>query len=156
MPAFRHQDLTLLNPAFDSPLVDVVTELEHLRRLQLGGTTPAPVFFQLKHIFHMLESLGSARIEGTTPRWRTTLKAVWKRNLRHSLTNCVKWPISKRSWPTSKSILSPDKMLQNTSCANFMQWQCMSFSAKVMLRRALIGKGQFRLPSLNICHLTQY
>ncbi|MFC5475087.1 Fic family protein [Paraherbaspirillum soli] len=64
MPAFRHHDLTLLNPAFDSPLVDVVTELEHLRRLQLGGTTPAPVFFQLKHIFHMLESLGSARIEG--------------------------------------------------------------------------------------------
>lgn len=64
MPAFRHQDLSLLNPAFDSPLVDVVTELEHLRRLQLGGSTPAPVFFQLKHIFHMLESLGSARIEG--------------------------------------------------------------------------------------------
>lgn len=64
MPAFHHQDLALLNPAFDSPLVDVVTELEHLRRLRLGGTTPAPVFFQLKHIFHMLESLGSARIEG--------------------------------------------------------------------------------------------
>lgn len=64
MPAFRHHDLGLLNPAFDSPLVDVVTELEHLRRLRLGGSTPAPVFFQLKHIFHMLESLGSARIEG--------------------------------------------------------------------------------------------
>jgi len=64
MPTFNHLDLTLLNPAFDSPLVDVLTELEHLRRLQLQGTTPAPVFFQLKHIFHMLESLGSARIEG--------------------------------------------------------------------------------------------
>jgi Fic family protein len=64
MPAFNHHDLTLLNPAFDSPLVDVLTELEHLRRLQLGGTTPPQVFFQLKHIFHMLESLGSARIEG--------------------------------------------------------------------------------------------
>lgn len=64
MPAFHHQDLNLLNPAFDSPLVDVVTELEHLRRLRLEGTTPAPVFFQLKEIFHMLESLGSARIEG--------------------------------------------------------------------------------------------
>ncbi len=64
MLAFHHHDLCLLNPAFDSPLVDVVTELEHLRRLQLGGSTPAPVFFQLKHIFHMLESLGSARIEG--------------------------------------------------------------------------------------------
>lgn len=64
MSAFLHHDLGLLNPAFDSPLVDVVTELEYLRRLQLGGSTPAPVFFQLKHIFHMLESLGSARIEG--------------------------------------------------------------------------------------------
>lgn len=64
MSQFTHQDLRLANPAFDSPLVDVLTELEHLRRLQLGGTTPAPVFFQLKHIFHMLESLGSARIEG--------------------------------------------------------------------------------------------
>lgn len=64
MPSFRQHDLALLNPAFDSPLVDVLTELEHLRRLQLRGTTPAPVFFQLKAIFHMLESLGSARIEG--------------------------------------------------------------------------------------------
>lgn len=64
MPTFKHHDLSLLNPAFNSPLVDVVTELEHLRRLRLGGSTPAPVFFQLKHIFHMLESLGSARIEG--------------------------------------------------------------------------------------------
>lgn len=64
MPAFNHHNLALLNPSFDSPLVDVLTELEYLRRLQLGGSTPAPVFFQLKHIFHMLESLGSARIEG--------------------------------------------------------------------------------------------
>lgn len=64
MPTFNHHELNLLNPGFDSPLVDVVTELEHLRRLQLGGSTPAPVFFQLKEIFHMLESLGSARIEG--------------------------------------------------------------------------------------------
>lgn len=64
MPSFQHHELSLLNPTFDSPLVDVVNELEHLRRLRLEGSTPAPVFFQLKHIFHMLESLGSARIEG--------------------------------------------------------------------------------------------
>lgn len=64
MPKFTHFDLVLPNPSFDSPLVDVLTELEYLRRLELGGTTPAPVFFQLKSIFHMLESLGSARIEG--------------------------------------------------------------------------------------------
>lgn len=64
MSAFCHYDLALLNPAFDSPLVDVLTELEHLRRLRLQGTTPVPLFHQLKGIFHMLESLGSARIEG--------------------------------------------------------------------------------------------
>ncbi|HWT17220.1 MAG TPA: Fic family protein [Patescibacteria group bacterium] len=64
MPAFHHQDLALLNPVFDSPLVDVGLELEYLRRLRLGGSTPPSIFFQLKRIFHMLESLGSARIEG--------------------------------------------------------------------------------------------
>lgn len=64
MPAFLHQDLELLNPSFDSPLVDVLSELEHLRRLRLEGDTPPAVFFQLKTIFHILESLGSARIEG--------------------------------------------------------------------------------------------
>ena len=68
---FVHHDLQLLNPSFDSPLVDVLQELEHLRRLRLGGDTPAPLFFQLKDIFHLLESLGSARIEGN----HTTLAA---------------------------------------------------------------------------------
>lgn len=77
MPEFRHFDLALLNPAFDSPLVDVLTELEHLRCLQLVGTTPAPVFFQLKRVFHMLESLGSARIEGN----HTTLSDYVERSL---------------------------------------------------------------------------
>ncbi|AGL82162.1 Fic family protein [Pseudomonas protegens] len=64
MPAFFHHELELLNPSFDSPLVDVLSELEHLRRLRLEGDTPPAVFYQLKTIFHILESLGSARIEG--------------------------------------------------------------------------------------------
>ncbi len=64
MPTFLHHDLELLNPSFDSPLVDVLAELEYLRRLNLAGSTPPQVFFQLKSIFHILESLGSARIEG--------------------------------------------------------------------------------------------
>lgn len=64
MPIFNHHDLKLPNLAFESPLVDVSMELEHLRRLQLRGSTPALLFLQLKRIFHMLESLGSARIEG--------------------------------------------------------------------------------------------
>jgi Fic family protein len=61
--------LRLIQPSYDSAVTDLVMELEHLRRLELGGDTPAPIFFQLKGLFHLLESLGSARIEGN----RTTL-----------------------------------------------------------------------------------
>lgn len=64
MPQFTHHDLRLLNPAFASPLLDVLTDLEYLRRLKMQGTTPFPVFLQLKQVFHLLESLASARIEG--------------------------------------------------------------------------------------------
>lgn len=61
--------LRLIQPRYDSPVTDLVMELERLRHLKLEGDTPPPVFFQLKAIFHLLESLGSARIEGN----RTTL-----------------------------------------------------------------------------------
>jgi Fic family protein len=64
MVQFVHHPLRLLNPSFDSPLLDVLTDLEHLRRLQIQGSTPLPVFMQLKQVFHALESLASARIEG--------------------------------------------------------------------------------------------
>ncbi len=55
-------------------------ELDHLRKKELGGTTPAPVFFQLKELFHMLESLCSARIEGN----RTTLSEIIENRLEGS------------------------------------------------------------------------
>lgn len=64
MPSFAHYDLRLLNPTFSSPLLDVLTDLDYLRRHQMTGSTPVPVFLQLKRVFHLLESLASARIEG--------------------------------------------------------------------------------------------
>lgn len=64
MPTFNHFKLELLNPSFDSPLVDVINELELLRHLRLETDVHPSIFIQLKEIFHMLESLGSARIEG--------------------------------------------------------------------------------------------
>jgi Fic family protein len=63
-PRFVDSPLRIVSPSFDSPLTDVVIALDHLRRLRLAGNTPTAVFHQLKDIFHMLESLGSARIEG--------------------------------------------------------------------------------------------
>ncbi|EYU16798.1 cell filamentation protein Fic [Photorhabdus luminescens] len=64
MVQFNHFELSLLNPSFDSPLVDALTELELLRHLRLETDVHPILFAQLKAVFHMLESLGSARIEG--------------------------------------------------------------------------------------------
>lgn len=64
MPSFEHFDLKLLNPSFESDLVDIQTELEKLRYLNIQTDVHPFLFSQLKHLFHMLESLGSARIEG--------------------------------------------------------------------------------------------
>lgn len=61
---FKHYDLKLIDPGFDSSITDLIIELDHLRRKKLGGTTHPILFFQLKRIFHTLESLGSVRIEG--------------------------------------------------------------------------------------------
>lgn len=61
--------LKLITPDYDSHLTDVIIELDRLRNIRLGGTTPAMIFFQIKDIFHFLESLASARIEGN----RTTI-----------------------------------------------------------------------------------
>ena len=58
-----------INPSFDSPLVSEIFALEKLRYTRLGGTTPPWLFFDLKEIMHILESVASARIEGN----RTTV-----------------------------------------------------------------------------------
>lgn len=61
---FKHIDLILVEPDYSSDLTKIVMELQYLRRLRLGGSTPPPFFFQLKDFFHLLESINSARIEG--------------------------------------------------------------------------------------------
>jgi len=68
-PEFVEFELRLVSPSFDSELTDTLIELNHLRKLRLEGTTAPWIFFQLKRIFHILESVGSARIEGN----RTTI-----------------------------------------------------------------------------------
>jgi Fic family protein len=82
MAIFKHFDLKIVEPSFGSRLTDLVIELDYLRKKQLGGTTPPLVFFQLKDLFHMLESLGSARIEGN----RTTLAEIIENRLEGSST----------------------------------------------------------------------
>jgi Fic family protein len=60
----KEYELKLVEPEFGSSLTRLILELDHLRKKRLGGSTHPQVFFQLKHIFHTLESISSARIEG--------------------------------------------------------------------------------------------
>lgn len=61
---FKDIPLKLYDPKWGSKLANTIIELEKLRVKKLGGPVPPYIFFQLKDIFQILESLGSARIEG--------------------------------------------------------------------------------------------
>lgn len=69
MASFVDIPLKLIKPDFDSALLDIIIKLDYLRKIRLVGTTPVHVFHQIKSIFHLLESIESARIEGN----RTTI-----------------------------------------------------------------------------------
>lgn len=79
--------LRLVSPSFDSPLTNTLMELNHLRRLQLWGTTIPAIFFELKQIFQILESVGSARIEGN----RTTVSEYVERKIEHKERSSEKY-----------------------------------------------------------------
>lgn len=83
----RHIDLQLVSPDFDSKLMDALMELNHLRRMRLHGSTKPWVFFQLKNIFHLLESVGSARIEGN----RTTVSEYIEQRIEHKERSLVRF-----------------------------------------------------------------
>lgn len=62
---------------FDSPVTDLIMDLEHLRRRHYRGSTPVEMFVEIKGIFHLLESLGSARLEGN----RTAIAEIIEENI---------------------------------------------------------------------------
>jgi len=59
-----YSDIKIPDPDFGSDLNTTILDLEKLRTKELTGEIPPYVFFQLKDIFQILETLGSARIEG--------------------------------------------------------------------------------------------
>ena len=64
MSEFEHIDLRFVAPPFDSKLTDLIIDLDYLRKKPLQGSTPPIIFFQMKELFHIAESVASARIEG--------------------------------------------------------------------------------------------
>lgn len=61
---YAYKELGLIKPGFESNLLDLIIELDHLRKKELSGSTPIQTFLDLKSLFHIMESIGSARIEG--------------------------------------------------------------------------------------------
>lgn len=66
---FSHFDLRLPKPDFNDSIVGMIIELEKLRGKEIDPGVNRILFNQLKEIFHKVESLCSARIEGN----RTTI-----------------------------------------------------------------------------------
>lgn len=66
---FKHFDLHLPTPEFKDPIVAKIIELEKLKGNKITLDVNKRLFNQLKEIFHSVESLYSARIEGN----RTTI-----------------------------------------------------------------------------------
>jgi len=60
----NRKKIIIPEPAWGSSLTGVILDLEKLRSKELYGEVPPHIFFQLKNIFQILETLGSARIEG--------------------------------------------------------------------------------------------
>ena len=65
---------------YDSNLVEILFDLEELRHKELMGSVPPYIFFQLKNIFHMLETLGSSRLEGNHTTLAEYIEKVIEKN----------------------------------------------------------------------------
>ena len=56
--------INIPEPEWKTSITKTILDLDKLRTRVLWGEIPAYLFFQMKEIFHMLETIGSARIEG--------------------------------------------------------------------------------------------
>lgn len=56
--------LYIPKPEVESEVVKLVIELERMRNRPISGSTPPWLFFELKGLFHAIESIASARVEG--------------------------------------------------------------------------------------------
>ncbi len=75
------ENIIIPDPSWGSNLANIILDLEKLRTKKLGGDVPSHIFFQLKDIFHILETLGSARIEGNNTTLSEYVEKIIEENL---------------------------------------------------------------------------
>ena len=54
----------MINPHFDSPITNTIFEIENMRNRYIQGSTPPWIFYDIKNIIYIMESVASARIKG--------------------------------------------------------------------------------------------
>ncbi|MEA1986828.1 MAG: Fic family protein [Candidatus Marinimicrobia bacterium] len=69
------------NPDWGSNLANIILDLEKLRNKKLFGEIPKYIFSQLKEIFQILETLGSARIEGNNTTLSEYVEKIIEKNV---------------------------------------------------------------------------
>jgi len=73
-------EIKIPSPSWDSNLTRIVLDLEKLISKQLLSEVPPWIFLQLKEIFQILETLGSARIEGNNTTIAEYVEKIIKRS----------------------------------------------------------------------------
>lgn len=77
------EEIIIPDPSWGSDLANIILDLEKLRTKRLGGNVPPYIFFQLKEIFHILETLGSARIEGNNTTLSEYVEKIIEQDNKH-------------------------------------------------------------------------
>lgn len=74
-PEFRPYPLELIVPPFESEITDLIIDMDHLRKKEIRTDTHPVVFKQLVELFHIVEGVASARIEGNNTQILELLQA---------------------------------------------------------------------------------
>lgn len=70
-----------IKPSFDSNLTSILFNLESVRYRFVSGSTPTWLFYDLKNVLHLLESLFSARIEGNHTKLTDAVNKATRREI---------------------------------------------------------------------------
>lgn len=81
------EKISIPDPSWGSDLANIILDLEKLRTKRLSGNVPPYIFFQLKEIFHILETLGSARIEGNNTTLSEYVEKIIEQDNQHDESN---------------------------------------------------------------------
>ncbi len=130
-------------PDWGSHLATVILDLEKLRSKELYGEVPAHIFFQLKEIFQILETLGSARIEGNN----TTLSEYVERIIERS-------PNKKESQKELVNLDQGIKFIEDNTDENTELNRAYFSELHKIITKDLVREGSSRPGQLRIENVT--